>query len=288
MNTTLFAVRLGLARGWTEFRHTLTSKADLGSYLLNSMVFLAVLLFMSGNDMENTALAGTGVSQATLSMPGTLAVLLVFGGVLSTAQLLATDREDGTLLRAKATPKGTHGYLVGKVVSVSLMSLMSMLVLLVPSVLLIDGLEFTPAGGLTLLWVVGLGLLATLPLGAIAGSLFPNPRAVVGVLVLVLMALIIVSGIFFPISMLPGWVSWVAQAFPVYWLGLGLRSSMLPDAALVEEVGGSWRHLETAGALGAWAALGLLVAPFVLRRMARRESGTSLEERRRKALQRVG
>jgi ABC-2 type transport system permease protein len=39
--------------------------------------------------------------------------------------------------------------------------------------------------------------------------------------------------------------------------------------------------------LGAWAVAGLVVAPMVLRRMARRESGSSVAARREKALQRV-
>lgn len=96
-----------------------------------------------------------------------------------------------------------------------------------------------------------------------------------------------ISGIFFSISLRPDWVAWIAQSFPIYWLGLGMRSALLPDAALVEEIGESWRHLETVGALGAWAVAGLLVAPFVLRRMARRESGASLEARKNKVMQRV-
>lgn len=288
MNTMLFALRLGLLRGWAEFRQTLTILSELGSYLLNSVIFVAVLLFMDGNEMENTALFGTGITQATLAMPGVLATMLVFGGIVSMAQLLSTDREDGTLLRAKALPRGTQGYLVGKVVSVSLITLLSMLVILVPAVLLIDGFQFTVQGSLTLLWVTALGLLATLPAGAILGSLFTNPRAIVGVLVLLLMGLMMVSGIFFPISMLPEWLHWVAQVFPIYWLGLGMRSGLLPDAAVVEEIGESWRTLETVGVLGAWALVGLLLAPIVLRRMARRESGSSLEERRHKAMQRIG
>jgi ABC-2 type transport system permease protein len=40
--------------------------------------------------------------------------------------------------------------------------------------------------------------------------------------------------------------------------------------------------------LGVWAVVGLVLAPFVLRRMARRESGSSVAKRREKALQRVG
>ncbi|MGO4420432.1 ABC transporter permease, partial [Streptomyces sp. MCAF7] len=101
------------------------------------------------------------------------------------------------------------------------------------------------------------------------------------------LGLMAISGIFYPVTALPEWVEWIAQAFPIYWLGLGMRSALLPDAAVDIEIGDSWRHLETVGVLGAWAALSLAVAPVVLRRMARRESGSSVAERREKALRRV-
>jgi len=45
--------------------------------------------------------------------------------------------------------------------------------------------------------------------------------------------------------------------------------------------------METVGVLGVWAVLGLVLAPMVLRRMARRESGSAVDARRQKALQRV-
>jgi DNA-binding XRE family transcriptional regulator len=79
----------------------------------------------------------------------------------------------------------------------------------------------------------------------------------------------------------------LAQFFPVYWLGLGMRSALLPDALASVEIGQSWRQLETLGVLGAWAVAGLVLAPIILRRMARRESGSSVEARRQRALQRV-
>ena len=139
---------------------------------------------------------------------------------------------------------------------------------------------------LTLVWVVLLGLVATMPLGAIFGSLFTNPRNI-GLIMLPLMGLIATSGIFYPITNFPVWLQWIAQVFPIYWLGLGMRSAMLPDEMAAVEFGQSWRHLETLGVLGAWAVAGLVVAPIVLRRMARRESGSSVPARREKALQRV-
>jgi len=109
-----------------------------------------------------------------------------------------------------------------------------------------------------------------------------------GLVMLPLLGLIAVSGIFYPISAMPGWLQGVAQVFPVYWLGLGMRSAFLPDALTAAELGHSWRHLETAGVLGLWAVAGLIVAPAVLRRMARRESGSAVAARRARAMTRVG
>jgi ABC-2 type transport system permease protein len=71
----------------------------------------------------------------------------------------------------------------------------------------------------------------------------------------------------------------------MYWMGLGMRSAFLPDAAAALEIGGSWRTLETVAVLGGWAVLGLLVTPAVLRRMARRQSGSQVEAARQAALQ---
>ncbi|MCP9972995.1 ABC transporter permease [Streptomyces somaliensis] len=155
-------------------------------------------------------------------------------------------------------------------------------------VFLVDGVARQGGGALpTLVWVVPLGLLATLPVGAVIGSLVDSPRTV-GLLMLPVMGLVAISGVYFPVSNLPEWLQVVGQVFPVYWLGLGLRSALLPADAVAAEVGEPWRHLETAGVLGAWAVAGLLLAPPVLRRMARRESGAAMVERHRKAMQRVG
>jgi ABC-2 type transport system permease protein len=208
-------------------------------------------------------------------------------GMVSMSQQLTADREDGTLLRAKATPAGVQAYLVGKVVSVAGGLIADLAILLVPGLFLVDGLEFSLGSLLTLFWVLLLGLLATLPIGAILGSAFPSARAQ-GLVQLPVLAMIAISGIFYPLSALPAWLQVFAQVSPIYWLGLGTRSALLPDATVVVEVGESWRHLETAAVLGAWAVLGLLVAPILLRRMARRESGSSVATRREKALQRVG
>ncbi|MFI5569415.1 ABC transporter permease [Streptomyces sp. NPDC051740] len=272
-----------MRRGRTELRQTFTSGQDVFGYVLWT-VLLMVPLFLARDER----LKGAGISAGAFMLPSMVGMTLAFTGMMTTAQLLATEREDGTLLRAKAVPHGMVGHLVGKIVMVSGTALVSMALPFVVGVFLVDGVARQGGGALlTLVWVVPLGLLATLPMGAVIGSLVDSPRTV-GLLMLPVMGLIVISGIYFPLSKLPEWLQIVGQVFPVYWLGLGLRAALLPAGAVAAEVGGSWRYLETAGVLGAWAVAGLLLAPSVLRRTARRESGATMAERHLKAMRRVG
>jgi ABC-2 type transport system permease protein len=281
MNPTRHAVRLGLARGWTEFKQSLQSPQDQGFYLFTAVAVLTYLLINRNNEVE-----GTTLLLPSVAMPSIIGGLVAFGVVMGPAFSLAMEREDGTLLRAKAVPRGLVGYVTGQVVYQSLNLLPSVAVILVPGFLLFDELMHRGvAGWLTVSWVLALGLVATLPIGMILGSLVKSTQKVATWGMLPIMVLAGISGIFYPVQQLWGSVQVVAQVFPMYWLGLGMRSAFLPPSAVALEIGGSWRTLETVGVLGAWALVGLLVTPVVLRRMARRQSGSQVEAARQAALQ---
>ncbi|MGX6604093.1 ABC transporter permease [Micromonosporaceae bacterium Da 78-11] len=275
------ALKAGVARGGIELRQTLTNVMDLWTYLFPTILLLGTIFFM-----RDATVPGTSFSLGARTLPSSFGMSLAFSGLVTVAQLLLVDREDGTLLRAKATPNGMSGYLVGKIVLVGGMTLIGFVIQLVPGLFLVDGLRVDAVGWLTLLWLVPMAFIATMPLGAVLGSIFDNPRNM-GLIMLPMVGLIAISGIFYPISSMPGWLQGFAQGFPVYWLGLGMRSVFLPDSLAVVELGHSWRHLETFGVLAAWAVIGLVVAPAILRRMARRESGSAVAARRERAMSRV-
>ncbi|GAA2003822.1 ABC transporter permease [Nocardiopsis rhodophaea] len=279
----MVAVRAGIFRGWLEFRQSFTTPQDVLGYFGPVGFFLGLSLFMRGQNVGDT-----DVPIAAMWISGLLGFLVATSGLVSVAQILASDREDGTLLRAKAAPKGMVGYLVGRSVHIFLISLTTSIIILAPSHFIFDGFGADGLGAwLTFAWVLPLGLLSTAPVGAVIGSMISNPRTATAVMMIPSMALLGISGIIYQVSGFPVWLQWIAQVFPLYWVGLGMRSVFLPDTMLPVELGESWRHLETAGVLSVWAIAGFVVATFFLNRMARREAGSRMEEGRRKAMQRA-
>jgi ABC-2 type transport system permease protein len=275
------AVRLGLRRGWIEMLQSLTTRSDQVWLVTINGIFIAVLWFQ-----RDATIPGTDISLAVATLPSLIGMNILVGGWMGTTMQLSVEREDGTLLRAKSTPDGMVGYLVARITLAALNTGLGVAVFLVAGFVLLDGLGAVGLSGwLQLLAIFVLGLLATLPWGAIIGSLVKSSQSGFGLSFLPVSAMIAISGIFYPISGLPGWLHPVAQVFPAYWLGLGTRAALSPDAAAAAEIGQSWRHVETFAVLGVWAVVGLALAPRILRRMAQRESGSVVEERRQRALQ---
>lgn len=274
-------IRQGIARGGIELRHAFTNPVDLFQTVFFTGVSIMVLFLLRGHHVP-----GTAFSLGSLTLPSIVGMNVVFSGTLAVVALLSIEREDGTLLRARAIPGGLAAYVAGKVTLISATTLIGLVVLLIVGPLAFPGVSVTPTGWLTAAWVVALGLLAAIPVGITLGSLIPNPQYI-PLVMLPFGALTAISGIFYPITHLPGWMQGIGQLFPMYWIGLGMRSALLPPSMAAVEIGGSWRHWLVLLALAAWAAAGLTAAPVVLRRMSRRESGSRVAARRERAMLRA-
>jgi ABC-2 type transport system permease protein len=274
------AVGLGVRRGWLEFVQSVRSTQDQWFYVFTALLTLGYLWIRRDSDS-----GVDGLPFAAVALPSLLAALIVFGMVIGPAYTIAMEKEDGTLLRHRAVPHGLVGYFSGQLVYQSLNLIPQLVVILVPSLLLFDGLMSHPAGWVTVVGVIALGLLAALPIGMLIGALVPSVQKIGTWGMLPVLVMVGISGIFYPVQALWGWVQGVAQVLPLYWVGLGMRSAFLPDAAAAAEIGGSWRTLETVLVLGAWAVAGALVMPMVLRRMSRRQTGSQVQAAREATLQ---
>jgi len=274
------AVRAGLHRGWLETKYSLTDVGDIFWMLLFPVSFTVTLLFMRGNTVP-----GTDLALGAMVLPSLIGMSIAFGGLAGPAMQIATDREDGTLLRAKATPDGMLGYLIGKIWFFGLTTLASLVLLAIPALTVIGDLRIDGRTALLLPVIFVVGMVATVPIGSALGSIFKSSAQSM-LIMLASMLLIAISGIFYPITAMPTWLQWVGQIFPFYWLGLGTRSAMMPAGAEAAEIGDSWRTVEMFGVLGVWAVVGLVLAPIVLRRMARRQTGSAIAAARDKVMTR--
>ncbi len=279
-----WAVRLGLRRGVTEFGHMLRTAEEVG---WNVVIGVALLVYLW--TQKDTPVPGAdGLTLPELALPGILAATIMFGMTMGPAFALATEVEDGTVLRLRATPRGTTTYSVGMLTAQVLGTLPMLAVLLVPWPFLLGDPMHQGAGGWVALvgWLL-LGTLAVLPVGVVAGALCGRPGRVVPFAVAPVVVLAFVSGVFGPPTGLPGWAQGAVQAFPLYWLAHGLRSTTLPAGAEVLEIGGAWHPGLAVAVLAAWAVVGALVAPVLLRRVTSRQTAGAMAARLQAHLQRA-
>lgn len=275
MNATIAGA---LRQTWIQTRIELFTWPAL-SWLLWPAIGFFVLFFLRDSTVMDSA-----VSVAQLGVPGVAAMYLISGGLMGIGGGLMQEREDGTLLRAKAVPGAMGAHLLAGVLTYGAVSLVPVLFIVAGGGLLAPGAAPTTPGRWALLLVFCvLGLVATMPIGAIFGALTRGPMAF-GVLAMALYGTMAISGIFYPLSALPTWLQWIGQALPTYWLGVGLRAAMLPAEAAALEVGGSFQTVLAAIVLLGWGAAGLAFAPMAMRRMVRRQSGSVVAAARERVL----
>lgn len=246
--------------------------------VIMSVLVLVVMWFL--RDVEFGA-AQVGASGYIFT--GFLAFGVIAAAVLGVAGELQAEREDGTLLRAKAVPHGMTGHLVAKLMAAPLDALIPVLPAVVGAALFLPDMP-TDLGSWLLLGVVFLlGVLAMLPWGAVMGSVF---RTMMGLAwaMMAMYAVAALSGVFYPVGGWPAPLQWLAQLSPLYWIGVAVRSVLLPESAAAAEIGGEFRLGLALVVLVAWAVVGLLLAPVLLRRMARRQSGSTVQAARERVL----
>ncbi|GAA1766048.1 ABC transporter permease [Agromyces humatus] len=276
------ALRAGIRRGLTEFGISLRTPADV-LFIVFGLVIVGVVLWLN-RDAE----AAPGAPLAWFILPSILTIQLLFVTAYGLATVIVTEREDGTLLRARSLPTGLPVYSVG-VTARTLAELVCTFVptLAIAAAVLGGALGLDALGLATVLAMLVLGTVALLPFGFVIGTVFRNPRSVGGWGFLAVGAVAFASGLIQPLATLPAWVQPIGLALPLFWIGHVLRGAFLPAELGTLEFGGGWHFGLAFAIVAAWAIVGLVLAPHLLRRIARRETASAIELRRQAALQRI-
>jgi ABC-2 type transport system permease protein len=203
----------------------------------------------------SVAIEGQGQGFRSFLVPGIAAMAIMQSGIFSVVFTLVRFKSQGVLRRLNATPIGPSHFLVGQLSTRMIVILLQTYVLIVVGIVV---LGITVADGrlsawldITLMAIFGGALFISMGLAVSGWAKSEDTAApVANIITLPMMFL---SGVFFPASVLPDWVSTFSQYMPLTYLADGMREITVNGTSIF--------HLgkELAG-LGAWTVASFAIA----------------------------
>lgn len=179
----------------------------------------------SGVPIEATPVSTLDLAFIDFFIPGILAMSIMNSGVIGLSTAFTSFREKGILRRIKVTPFALWKFILARIVA-------SMLVILATSAILIGmaalvwGFELRGNWLLSLLVIVT-GSLTFLAIGYAISSFARNTESAASYANLVTFPMLFLSGVFFPVSSMPGWLQPVINLLPLKYLVDALRQPMM-------------------------------------------------------------
>ncbi len=194
----------------------------------------AVNLELSGRSpvvgVQRESLQTASLGAASFFVPSILAMALMQLGVFAAIPLVVL-REKLVLKRLSATPLRRHT-LVGSNVVVRLLLAGVQTVIIVGIGVVFMEVGIT-GGPLAVAALVVLGALTFIALGYVIASFAKTEEAANGITQIVSVPMMFLSGIFFPLELLPEWLRGVALLMPLTYLGDALRQVMVGGVPMV-------------------------------------------------------
>jgi len=161
-------------------------------------------------------------------VPGIIALILAFSTLILTAVSIVREREVGTLEQLMVTPLKSWQIIIGKITPFALLGFVEI------SIVMVAGKFYfaIPMRGsfLLLFFVSFLMLLTTLGLGLFVSSITRTQQQSMFVAWFFLIFIILMSGFFFPIENMPGWLQRLTLLDPLRYFIECLRGIFLKGA----------------------------------------------------------
>jgi ABC-2 type transport system permease protein len=179
--------------------------------------------------VQETAVAQQQISQAQLYVPGMLALGFLWLGVFGVAPPLVQQREQQVLRRIGATPLSRSRFMGAQVAWRLTTGLLQGALLLAYGLIAYRMQIVNPLG---VLGFVVLGAAVLIALGLLLASVARTNESVIGLGQVIQFPMMFLSGILFPLELLPSFLRPVVNAMPLTYLGDALRQTMLGAPAL--------------------------------------------------------
>jgi ABC-2 type transport system permease protein len=229
-------MRALLKLSWLEFK--IFAREPLG--LIGSLILPTVIVVGIGRTMGGASTSPRVTDFVAIDLPVFAALTASVNAVLSLVTIVSIYREGGILKRLRATPLRPAAILSAHVLVKIAMTLGTLLVMMaagrrvLPFHFDLHTLSFLAAAVISMASIVAIGFLIA--------SVVPTARFAQPIGGLVLYPMLILSGVFFPVSTLPAWLNAVVHALPFLyavpllkgiWIGDPWSAHLLDIGALV-------------------------------------------------------
>jgi ABC-2 type transport system permease protein len=198
---------------WLIFRRSLTLTLRQPVWLLMGIFQPILYLVLFGPLLEGAVTeAGAGVNAFDWFVPGMLVMVAVFGAAFVGFGLIAELRY-GVVERMRVTPMSRVAMLLGRSLRDAVLLLMQATIMIVIAIPF--GITIDPLGIAVTLALVGLIGLAMAPLSYAAALAMKSEDAFAPLVQFVALPLLLLSGIFLPLQLAPGWLQTLSDLNPV-------------------------------------------------------------------------
>ncbi len=183
------------------------------SRLLSSFAMPLLFLVIFGAGFNRTiGTMAPGVDFVQFIYPGIIAMTVLMNSVMSGLSVV-WDREFGFLKEILVAPLGRTGIVFGKAIGSATVAMMQggVMLLLAPLV----GVKVTPLLVIQLIPVLIIISVSLSGLGVLVASRMRSQQGFQLIVQLMIMPLIFLSGVFFPVNNVPGWLATFSKANPL-------------------------------------------------------------------------
>lgn len=211
------------------------------------LIFLVLMTTLFGNE----ELPG-GRRVATFYVPGIMALSIISATMVNVAFNMTSRRERGILKRIRGTPLDPNIFIVSQAIAAMLISF-AMAVTVIGFGWVLFDVSVNRVGLAPMAFTIVLGAAAFSALGLALTSIIPSEEAAPAVTNFIVLPLYFISEVFVISEDGMGWITDVANLFPVIHLSKALGESFDPFATVTPI---PWQHwLVIAG----WGVFGLIV-----------------------------
>jgi ABC-type multidrug transport system permease subunit len=229
------------------------------------VVWLVLIGLMAGNA---TVDASSGVRVMQFATPTAAVMGLLFSAYPPVANSLALAREQKITKRLRGTPLPMWAYLLGRVGAAVLLAAVSVAVMLAVGVIAY-GVQLQARTAIATIVTIGAGVGCLAAIGLAVGALAPSGTMAQTFSIASAVAVSFLSGMMTMGLTAPAWMDAIASVFPVRHVLRSLQDQFDPFTT------GSGFDPVAFAVLAAWAAAGIVIAGWALRREPRSAATTA-------------